>query len=365
MKIFMYSDVHISKTSSILPLTSSNQKYTYRQNMIIETGKYLAEIIDKEKPNIIINLGDTFDQHTVTSYDIDVASEFFKCFRYINIPHIVLVGNHEMINYDYNAIKILSNIDNITVITEPCSIDLDFISSFNPDSAITSQSAKREMQSANIALMPYMEYKDILNFPDGDFLFSHIDIMGMQIRGDFELPDGVSKEQLAKYKLVFNGHIHKPSFKNNVVNVGSITTHSFADDNESVPQCYIFDTDTLDLKTFKPKICPLFRKFEMQNEMDLVRYLNYLDKDYKYVLQITCPFELKENVKDLLKSAEFVIASKLNVKVAKEQKQDTTNVEIQANIDIKKSFGEFLDTVDELKYPKELYQDILKEVANV
>ena len=34
--------------------------------------------------------------------------------------------------------------------------------------------------------------------------------------------------------------------------------------------------------------------------------LNYLDKDYKYVLQITCPFELKENVKDLLKSAEFV-----------------------------------------------------------
>ena len=40
MKIFMYSDVHISKTSSIMPNNSDN-KYTYRQNMIIETGKYL------------------------------------------------------------------------------------------------------------------------------------------------------------------------------------------------------------------------------------------------------------------------------------------------------------------------------------
>ena len=359
MKIFMYSDLHISKTSSILPLTSSNSKYTYRQNMIIETGKYLASIIDEVKPDLIINLGDTFDQHTITSYDIDVASEFFKCFKYINIPHLVLVGNHEMINYDYNAIKILSNIDNITVITEPSSVDLDLISSFNKDSAITSQSANDKIQSAKIALMPYMEYKDILEFPDGDFLFSHIDIMGMKIRGDYELPEGVSAEQLSKYKLVFNGHIHKPSIKGNVVNVGSISTHSFADDNESVPQCYVFDTDTLDLKTFKPKMCPLFRKFEIQDEIDLVKYLNYLDKDYKYVLQITCPFELKENVKELLKSAEFVIANRLNVKVDNSKKaEEIKDVELQSNVDIKKSFKEFLDTID-LKYPKELYLDVL------
>lgn len=359
MKIFMYSDLHISKTSSILPITSSNSKYTYRQNMIIETGKYLANIIDEVKPNLIINLGDTFDQHTITSYDIDVASEFFKCFRYINIPHLVLVGNHEMINYEYNAIKILSNIDNITVITEPSTIDLDFIATLHPDSAIPSQSANREMQSAKIALMPYMEYKDILDFPDGDFLFSHIDIMGMKIRGDYELPEGVSAEQLSKYKLVFNGHIHKPSIKGNVVNVGSISTHSFADDIDAVPQCYVFDTDTLDLRTYKPTMCPLFRKVEINTEEELVYYLNYLNKDYKYVLQVTCPFEIKENVKGLVAKAEFVIASRLNVKVDNTRKaEESTNVTVQSNVDIKKSFREFLD-ITELKYPKELYLDVL------
>ena len=359
MKIFMYSDLHISKTSSILPLTSSNSKYTYRQNMIIETGKYLAEIIDEVKPNLIINLGDTFDQHTITSYDIDVASEFFKCFRYINIPHLVLVGNHEMINYDYNAIKILSNIDNITVITEPSTVDLDFIASLHPDSVVTSQSANREMESTKIALMPYMEYKDILEFPDGDFLFSHIDIMGMKIRGDYELPEGVSAEQLSKYKLVFNGHIHKPSIKGNVVNVGSISTHSFSDDNDAVPQCYVFDTNTLNLQTYKPTMCPLFRKVEVSTEDELVYYLNYLDKNYKYVLQITCPFEIKETIKELISKAEFVIGHRLNVKVDNSKKVvESTEAVVQSNVDIKKSFREFLDTT-ELKYPKELYLDVL------
>ena len=358
MKIFMYSDLHISKTSSILPLTSSNSKYTYRQNMIIETGKYLAEIIDEVKPNLIINLGDTFDQHTITSYDIDVASEFFKCFRYINIPHLVLVGNHEMINYDYNAIKILSNIDNITVITEPSTVDLDFIASLHPDSVVTSQSANREMESTKIAL-PYMEYKDILEFPDGDFLFSHIDIMGMKIRGDYELPEGVSAEQLSKYKLVFNGHIHKPSIKGNVVNVGSISTHSFSDDNDAVPQCYVFDTNTLNLQTYKPTMCPLFRKVEVSTEDELVYYLNYLDKNYKYVLQITCQFEIKEAIKELISKAEFVIGNRLNVKVDNSKKvEESTEAVVQSNVDIKKSFREFLDTT-ELKYPKELYLDVL------
>ena len=362
MKIFMYSDLHISKTSSILPLTSNNSKYTYRQNMIIETGKYLAEIIDEVKPDLIINLGDTFDQHTITSYDIDVASEFFKCFRYISIPHLVLVGNHEMINYDYNAIKILSNINNITVITEPSTIDLDFIATLHPDSAIPSQSANGEMQSVKIALMPYMEYKDILDFPDGDFLFSHIDIMGMKIRGDYELPDGVSAEQLSKYKLVFNGHIHKPSIKGNIVNVGSISTHSFADDNEAVPQCYVFDTQTLNLQTFKPTMCPLFRKVEIQSAEDLSKYIDDLDNKYKYILQITCPFEIKENIKQMLDTQTLILAHRLNVKVDNTKiAEENSNVEIQSKVDIKKSFREFLDTM-ELKYPKELYLDVLEGV---
>jgi predicted phosphodiesterase len=325
--------------------------------MILETGKRLAEIIEDEKPDLIVNLGDTFDQHTITSYDVNVASEFFKCFRYLNIPHLVLVGNHEMINYDFNAIEILSNINNITVITEPCTVDANIVTTFG-------KSALSKDTDLKLAFMPYMEYGDILSFPDGKFLFSHIDILGMKIRGDYELPDGVKAEQLSKYQLVFNGHIHKPSIKGNVVNVGSISTHSFADDNDAIPQCYIFDTDTMNLQTFKLNICPLFRKFEIKETLvELETFVKELDTNYKYVLQVTCPFELKENVKEYLSEQPSIIANKLNVKVDKTKNtEEQTGAEIQSNVDVVESFKAFLETVEELKYPKELYLDILKEV---
>jgi len=352
MKIFIYSDLHISRTSSIMPI-GNDDKYTYRQKMILETGKYLENIIDQEKPDLILNLGDTFDQHTITSYDIDVASEFFKCFRMFNIPHLVLVGNHEMINQEFNAIKILSNINNITVISEACTVDPKLFTNIQ--------------DNIKLAFLPYCNHKDILEFPEGDFLFSHQDIQGSIIRGNFALPEGIDPNILKdKYKLVFNGHIHKSSISGNVINVGSISTHSFSDDEESVPQCYIFDTETLDLKTFKPTVCPLFRKFNIESNIsELENFLNKLNKSYKYILHITCPFELKEAVKQFLTdNSEYIISNRLSVKVSKEEKLDDNSeslLNLQSNIDIKQSFKDFLDITD-LKLPRTYYDKVLEGV---
>lgn len=354
MKIFMYSDLHISKTSSILPLSSVNPKYTYRQNMIIKLGQYLADVIDQEKPDLIVNLGDTFDQHTITSYDVDVASEFFNCFKYLNIPHVVLVGNHEMINADFNAIQILNNIDNITVITEPCTVDSKILlAEYNKD-------IDENYEYPKLAFMPYREFRDIVEFPDGDFLFSHLDIKGMSVRSGYDLEDGVSTDTLTKYKLVFNGHIHKPSIKGNIVNVGSISTHSFSDDDSSVPQCYVFNTDSLNLVTYKPNTCPLFRKFSINNNLtELSTYADSLDKNYRYILQISCPFDLKEDVKSFIEQHPFILASRLNVRVDNSKKSDDSmNATVQSNVDIVKSFKEFLSTTD-LKYAEQLYLDVI------
>lgn len=356
MKIFMYSDLHISRTSSIMPLTSSINKYTYRQNMILELGKYLENIIDEQKPDLIINLGDTFDNHTITSYDIDIASKFFECFRMFNIPHIVLVGNHEMINQDFNAIEILNNINNITVISEPSTVNTDII-------LLT----KLSLQQPNVklAFLPYCDYRDILEFPEGDFLFSHQDIQGSCIRGDFKLPNGINQNDLSKYKLVFNGHIHKSSIMKNIINVGSISTHSFSDDQENVPKCYIFDTNTLDLTTYKPTCCPLFRKVEIKkNISELYAFMDQLDKNYKYILHIICPFELKDEIKSFIEQNEFVINSRISIigsikEVKEENKNNTIN--LSSNIDILQNFKDFLNITD-LKYPLELYADVLKEV---
>lgn len=359
MKILMYSDIHISKTSSILPLTFEDSKYSYRQQMIINTGKYLANIADEYRPDIIINLGDTFDQHTITSYDIDTASEFFKCFKYLNIPHIVLVGNHEMINNNFNAIQLLSNITNITVISEPCCISCN---------AVMSMSAKNNnietTPDTTLAFIPYCNYYDILDFPKGDFLFSHLDIQGASIRGNIVVEEGLDSNILkAKYKLVFNGHIHKPSIMSNVVNVGSTTTHSFADDNDTVPQCYIFDTETLDLQTFKPTICPLFRKIEINSIPELENCIANMDNNYKYIINCSCPYAIKEEVKQYLEHSNKVLNNRLNVKIDKEAlvEQNKEVILEKSNLDIVSAFKEFLNTI-ELKYPKDMYISMLDEM---
>ena len=353
MKILLYSDVHISKTSSILPLSYKDSKFSFRQNMIIETGKYLANLADEYKVDMIINLGDTFDVHTVTSYDIVTASEFFKCFRYLNVPHLVLVGNHEMLNSDFNAVEILSNIDNITVIDEPCRTGVATL--LKSDSS----------EQISLAFLPYSNYKDIIEFPDGDFLFSHQDIQGSVIRGMTTLTDGIGVDDLKKYKLVFNGHIHKPSIMGNVVNVGSVTTHSFADDDLAVPQCYVFDTVTLDLTTYKPTICPLFRKIDVNTVDELKQVVSNLNEYYKYIINCSCPFNIKDDVKSYLSKCDNILNHRLSVKIDKDANDNKENdiVLQQSNLDITKSFIGFLDTI-ELKYPKELYINIMEEVKN-
>ena len=357
MRILLYSDLHISRTSSILPMLSDSM-YTYRQKMIISTGEWLAQIASNEKPDLIINLGDTFDQHTVTSYDIDVASKFFSCFKVENtvknIPHLILVGNHEMINQNFNAIEILNNIEGITVIKDAISIPTDIFPNIQ--------------ENKQLAFLPYCDYKQILKYPDGEFLFSHQDIQGSKVRGDFELPEGIDTQDLTKYKLVFNGHIHKTSIFNNVVNVGSVTTHGFSDDNESVPQAYIFNTETLNLETFKNKSCPLFRKVKVDNVQQLQEYINNLDNYYKYILNIECPYEIKDQIKQyILTQTNKIINLRLNVKINnKEQNKqpintDLQSINLQSNIDIQKTFLEFLNTVD-LKYPLDVYKFVLGEV---
>lgn len=337
MKLFLYSDVHISKTSSILPISIKNSKNSYRQQMILDTAKYMREIIDEYKPDLIINLGDTFDQNIITSYDVKIASEFFKILG--NTKQIIITGNHDMLNYNYNAIELLDNIENLKVINKPESIE-------------------------NLAFMPYCEQQDIFDLPEGDFLFSHLDIENAIIRKNILSKSGVKADVLqSKYKLIYNGHIHKYSIMRNLINVGSVTTHSFADDDESVPQCYLFDTETLDLKIFKPKCCPLFRHITINSIEDLKEQLKNIDRTYKYIINCKCEYDLKMQVKEVLKSDENIVNFKITTMITNtENKQiDETLIEQLSNVDIKKSLKEFLKEVD-LKNNIDMYYDVIDSI---
>lgn len=341
MKILLYSDLHISKTASIMPIQIDNSKFTFRQQKIIELGKLLSKSIKDNNIDLIINCGDTFDSQINDSSNIECASEFFEQFNDINIPHYLIVGNHEMLNDKFNSVSILNNINNIKVIREPQIFNID---------------------NKEFAFMPYQDYRDIKELPNGDFLFSHIDIEGSPLNDKVILP-GLNKSILKKYKLVFNGHVHKDSIIENVINLGSCTTHSFSDANDFIPKYYIFDSDTFNLTPYKINLFPLFRKIEINNIEELNNYLSKLNNNYSYILNINCPFELKDSIQEILSKDNNIINYKITTKISEKLNENIEKpiVDVNNNIDIKKEFDNFIKTQD-LSYPINLYQDIINNI---
>ena len=81
-------------------------------------------------------------------------------------------------------------------------------------------------------------------------------------------------------------------------------------------------------------------------------------------MHIICPFEIKEDVKKYLDDNSLIIANRLNVRISKKDvslEETQTNLNLQSNIDVKQSFKEFLNEI-ELKYPIDIYNNILNEV---
>lgn len=342
MKLLLYSDVHISRTSSILPLVDSkNKDLTCRQQMLLDTSKWICELAQEHQVDAIINLGDTLDQHTITSYDIKILNEFFKNIQNVVVPHYVLLGNHEKLNNTYNAIELLQNINGVTIITEPTTL-----------------------YDGLLAFLPY--YDKVETLPKGEFLFSHNDIQGSVLRGNILLEKGIEVDSLKDYKVVFNGHIHKSSRMNNIINVGSTTTHSFSDDNEQVPKCYIFDTDTLELTPYENICCPLFRSIEIETIDELKTVIENLDNRFKYVLKVTLPYDISEESKMILLKSDKLTTFKLVTKMVSKPEQvsllenkSTLNDSNSTTLNITDKFNQFINTI-ETQYPKELYFNITK-----
>ena len=89
MKIGIYSDVHISRTSSILPLYLNDQsKYTLRLENCINSMNDMYQTFEDRNVDVIINCGDTFNSHTISADEmsayLDIIHKPF-CKEYIEI----------------------------------------------------------------------------------------------------------------------------------------------------------------------------------------------------------------------------------------------------------------------------------------
>ena len=295
MKLGIYTDLHCSYTSSIMPLYSDNSMYTTRLNMIVNSGKWMYDLFDKHNVDLIANLGDTFDKNIIKSEELTAISEFYSYSK--GVDEIVLVGNHEMVNSEFNAISVLDNYPFIKVYDKP------------------------EKISDIISVMPYMKPEDI-KYDDicelsNKILLSHIDIKGSSIRTGYDLEYGIDPEYLSiNFESSFNGHIHKRGKVNTsdnlVINVGSISSISFSDSNSYIPGITIYNTETKEIKFFQNPHSILFRKYHVIDMSNLISIVKNLQKDYKYIIGLEVPYDIKDEVREYINSLSIVIASRIS-----------------------------------------------------
>ena len=193
---------------------------------------------DHKCDNIII-LGDLLDNKAIVRSEC--LNFFFDYFKKSEISWRLLIGNHDYHNsktcedYSIRPLTKLKNvkIDKAFMIDKYC-----FLSYDNPDKTL----------------------QLIYECPDNSYLFLHQDIEGFTYSSGKEIISPLQMKHLKKFKRVFNGHIHKPAEKGNVIIVGSLMTENFGESGEEKRVC-ILNTDTDEIQFVKLKTIPTHWSF--------------------------------------------------------------------------------------------------------
>ena len=377
-KIGIYSDVHISHNSSILPTYLKNyedndirNEYTQRLNMCRDSMIWAYNQFAHSGVDIIVNCGDTFNSHTITSDEsktlIDTILNIYNpkdSSKFTPLLDVTLVGNHDKFNDTFNSLAPLGLTDyTILIDAKPLSYELDdcilfFIGYCNTEEFIS---------KITELLEPYS---------DSDkrkILFMHGDINGSSLTGNKKIENHIPKDFLYdRFDVVFNGHIHNYEVLYNkdgkeIYNIGSLTTHSFADNNEHIGKCFVYDTESKKLFQFLNPYSILFRTYEISKETLNHLMLDLRESEYKYVLKIKTIIDLKDDIEKILKSLNNVLKYKFvfnynNTLKDSNNTLDDESKKVDINSDsIEDQFINFLSNRDDLKGNIDTYKKIVED----
>ena len=114
MKILHFSDTHLGFNDlDIINEDNINQ----REDDFYDAFSQIVEQIKEIKPNYIIHTGDLFHRTSPSNRAITFALEQFKIINSLNIPFILIAGNHSTprTNLSSPILKIFENFENIYV----------------------------------------------------------------------------------------------------------------------------------------------------------------------------------------------------------------------------------------------------------
>lgn len=234
-RAFILSDSHFGARSNSVEWLEIMLDWFY--------SDFLVKIKKEYKPgDILIHCGDFFDNRQ--SINLNVVHESIKLFETLSSIFVdgiyILAGNHDVLRKTSNEISsldVLKYIPNVNIIKDAKKI------------------------SDEILLMPWQsstaDEQEILDLNDATYLFCHTNIVNLKFDKHRKIEEGISIENLKKFKRVFTGHIHTGQIKDNVVVVGNSYQMTRSDMNNK-KGFYLLDFISNELNFFENKTSPRF-----------------------------------------------------------------------------------------------------------
>jgi len=204
---------------------------------------FLVKIKNEYRPgDILIHCGDFFDNRQ--SINLGVVHESIKLFEILSSIFVdgiyILAGNHDVLRKTSNEISsldVLKYIPNVNIIKDATKI------------------------TDEILLMPWQssvaDEQEVLDLNDASYLFCHTNIANLKFDKNRKVEEGLSIENLKKFKRVFTGHIHTGQIKDNIVVVGNSYQMTRSDMNNK-KGFYLLDFTSNELTFFENKTSPRF-----------------------------------------------------------------------------------------------------------
>lgn len=329
MKCLIYSDIHFSQDSSII--RGMGKKYSVRLEQLIKSLNWAEELAEKEKCDVIFNLGDTFDKSILNSMEISALKEI----KWSNIEHYVLVGNHDsnIHSLEYNVSEVLSRIPNFKIISQPQEIVWeDTLFCFLP--YIVEENRKDLKEYLNKEKYKSLNIKKFI-------ALSHNDIKNFQF-GKFKSTEGFSVQNIEEeFDLFLNGHLHTPSFlTEKIINVGNLCGQNFSEDNfKTTHNAWILDTGTLQLTPYENPYSFNFYKLEIDDKHPSLSYYNLKNNA---VLMIKCDRKYYNKLNEEIKNYNNIISAyRIIVYDDNIVNKNENNIKIE-KVDYIKTFNDFI-----------------------
>ena len=307
----------------------------------LELGRQFLDwqiaLVDKHKPEMVVNLGDFFDGHSILRAEILAEyRRFVDSITARGIDYWHVLGNHEMFkpnDASYHALQSMKGLN-------PKFHVVDYIEEFG-----------------DYTFVPYCVKTESFPLQTTSIVFAHQTFTGADFGHGFRPDNGIDADTISA-DLIISGHIHGRQTVGKVIYPGSPLSNS-ADDVDQVKGVHLLDPKTFKL-TFIESPFPKWRSYTGPGDLHSINSLaQFIDKDpnVKWIFNVAGP---RAEITAILDSKEFKALKERTIIRVRAQYTDIegAKVKIQA-LSAENAIDQYIDCI----YDGAIDKTLLKEQA--